>query len=92
MVVASGDSGSAGCDFPGAFAAQNGVGVNGIASTPFNVAAGGTDFDVTAANYASTYWNNNTTGASAKSYIPETTWNDSCAQSFTGSLKGCDLA
>ncbi len=90
VVVASGDSGSAGCDFPGPFASQAGLTVNGIASTPFNVAAGGTDFDVTAANYASTYWNNNTTGGSAKSYIPETTWNDSCAQNFTGSLTACN--
>jgi subtilase family serine protease len=90
VVVASGDSGSAGCDFPGPFASQAGLAVNGIASTPFNVAAGGTDFDVTAANYASTYWNNNTTGGSAKSYIPETTWNDSCAQNFTGSLAACN--
>ena len=93
VVVAAGDSGSAGCDFPGVFAAQNGVGVNGIASTPFNVAAGGTDFDITAANYGSTYWNIGNispTQQSARSYIPETTWDDSCAQSFTGSLKGCD--
>lgn len=93
VVVAAGDNGSAGCDFPGVFAAQNGVGVNGIASTPFNVAAGGTDFDITATNYVSSYWNSTNapnSRASAKSYIPETTWNDSCAQSFTGSLKGCD--
>ena len=93
VVVASGDSGSAGCDFPGPFAALFGLAVNGIASTPFNVAAGGTDFDVTAANYASTYWNN-TNGAgeaSAKSYIPETPWNDSCAQNFTGSAAACDF-
>jgi Pro-kumamolisin, activation domain/Bacterial Ig-like domain (group 3) len=96
VIVASGDSGSAGCDFPGPFAAQLGVAVNGIASTPFNVAAGGTDFDITAANYASTYWNDANgnapgTQASAKSYIPETSWNDSCAQNFTGSLAACDF-
>ena len=75
--------------------------VNGIASTPFNVAAGGTDFDITAA----TGWSKARTGvgetvptpvasrmsltnASAKSYIPETTWNDSCAQNFTGLTHG----
>jgi hypothetical protein len=93
VVVASGDSGSAGCDFPGPFASHGGLAVNGIASTPFNVAAGGTDFDVTAANYASTYWNTGNvspTQNSAKSYIPETTWNDSCAQNFTGSLAACN--
>src|SRR6202035_5038336 len=26
---------------------------------------------------------------SALSYIPETSWNDSCAQSFTAALNGC---
>jgi hypothetical protein len=95
VVVASGDSGSAGCDPPFVFpaAAQNAIAVNGIASTTFNVAAGGTDFDVTAPNYISTYWNTTNasgTEASAKSYIPETTWNDSCAQSFIDSQTVCD--
>jgi hypothetical protein len=57
--------------------------VNGLASTPYNVAVGGTDFD----DYfnASTYWNaasNTTTLASAKGYIPETTWNNSCTNAF----------
>jgi hypothetical protein len=63
--------------------AQAGLGVNGIGSTPYNVVTGGTDFNINAANYQSTYWNtsnNSTTGDSAKSYVPETSWNDSCAQ------------
>lgn len=96
VVVSAGDSGSAGCDDPNMEStAQYGPAVNGIASTPFNVAAGGTDFDVTASNYQSTYWNaaNNGPGGvndtSALSYIPETTWNDSCAQNFTGAISGC---
>ena len=46
VVVATGDSGSAGCDgLPDQSAAQAGLAVSGIASTPFNVAMGGTDFD-----------------------------------------------
>jgi hypothetical protein len=95
VVVSAGDSGSAGCDDPGLFpsASQFGQAVNGIASTPFNVAAGGTDFDITATNYPSAYWNPGNispTEASAKSYIPETPWNDSCAQNFTGSVAACD--
>jgi hypothetical protein len=84
VVIAAGDNGSAGCDPAPAPANQNaatqGLAVSGIASTPFNVAAGGTDFD-DATNQA-TYWSaNNTSGsqASALGYIPETTWNDSCA-------------
>jgi hypothetical protein len=102
VIVSAGDNGSAGCDDPNTetAAGQNGVnfgsGVNGIASTPFNVAVGGTDFDITAANYQSTYWGagnvsdiNGVKDISALSYIPETTWNDSCAQNFMGALTGC---
>ena len=82
VVVSSGDSGSAVCDdFNSAEYATHGLAVNGFASTPYNVAVGGTDFDQTAAT-APNYWsatNNPTTGASALGYIPETTWNQSCA-------------
>jgi subtilase family serine protease len=82
VLISAGDSGSAVCDdFNSEAAASKGLAVSGFASTPYNVAVGGTDFDQTAAT-APTYWNatnNATTGASAKSYIPETTWNDSCA-------------
>lgn len=88
--VSSGDNGSAGCDDPtlngknNYIAASSGAAVSGLASTPFNVALGGTDFNQTAAT-APTYWNtnNDTHGASAIGYIPETTWNESCAQSGT---------
>jgi hypothetical protein len=90
VVISSGDSGAAGCDnYQGAERepAQNGLMVNGLASTPYNVAVGGTDFMNFGPTWtvlnpgASTYWNltNDSNQASAKSYIPETTWNDSCA-------------
>ncbi len=82
VVISSGDAGSAGCDnFNVQVSAADGLAVSGFASTPYNVAVGGTDFDQTPAT-ASTYWkatNDPSTAASAKSYIPETTWNDSCA-------------
>jgi len=83
VLVAAGDGGSALCDEQsGLLWASQGLTVSGAASTPFNVAVGGTDFsDV---NAWSTYWsssNNATTQASALSYIPETTWNDTCARS-----------
>jgi Pro-kumamolisin, activation domain/Bacterial Ig-like domain (group 3) len=82
VVIAAGDGGSAGCDdFDSELAAVDGLAVSGFASTPYNVALGGTDFNQTPAT-APNYWNatnDPTTGASAKSYIPETTWNDSCA-------------
>lgn len=86
VFVSSGDNGSAGCDNPGG-PAQYGLNVNGLASTPFNAAVGGTDFN----QYKkwSTYWNstnNSTTQQSAIGYIPETTWNDSCTNSIWGTL------
>lgn len=88
VFVSSGDNGAAGCDYPG-FPAQYGLNVNGLASTPFNAAVGGTDFN----EYQkwSTYWsstNNPTTQQSAKGYIPETTWNDSCTNSLFQTLQG----
>ena len=93
VLLGSGDSGSAGCDsanlIVGEIAAQYGLAVSGFASTPFDVAVGGTDFALTQSNYG-TYWSTtNTTPyqSSAKSYIPETTWSYSCADS--GALTGC---
>jgi len=75
--VSSGDGGSAGCDQDSAYA-TNGLAVNAIASTPFNVAVGGTDFNdlTTTASYWGTQ--NDVHEANALSYIPEMTWNDSC--------------
>jgi hypothetical protein len=85
VFVAIGDCGSAGCDEPYEVSggqnitapASQGFGVNGLASTPYNVAVGGTEFND--AGSPSTYWNpsNNAQLASAKGYIPEIAWNDS---------------
>jgi len=94
VTVASGDNGSAGCDNPNTeTAAQFGLAVSGIASTPFNIAVGGTDFDSSLSGYPAPFWNtaNTTTTppipSSALSYIPEVPWNDSCAAA--GLLTGC---
>ncbi|HET9406631.1 MAG TPA: protease pro-enzyme activation domain-containing protein, partial [Candidatus Sulfotelmatobacter sp.] len=80
VYVAAGDSGAAGCD-EGQSAAANGIAVSGFASTPYNVAVGGTDFGDTYAGTNSTYWNsvNSPYYASALSYVPEIPWNGSCA-------------
>lgn len=77
VFVSSGDNGSAACDNP-ATPAQYGLNVNGIASTPFNAAIGGTDFNQY--NSQPTYWNpnNGANEESAKGYIPEVAWNNSC--------------
>ncbi len=84
VFVASGDAAAAGCDdFDTATFAVGGIAVNGLASTPYNFATGGTDFADTFDNANSTYWSttNSATGKSAKSYVPEMTWDDSCASS-----------
>ena len=85
VVLAAGDSGSAGCDghdnAPPA-PAEFGLQVSGFASTPYNVAVGGTDFNDLAAPF--TFWStttNPTTQESAKGYIPEVPWNDTCTSS-----------
>ena len=87
VLVSSGDGGSAGCDnFDFQATAELGLAVSGFASTPYNVAVGGTDFDQNSSD-ASNFWsatNNATTAVSALSYIPETTWNDSCAGMASG--------
>src|SRR5882757_3148524 len=106
VVVSTGDSGSAGCDpDPSGVspnAAVDGLAVSGIASTPFNVAVGGTDFDATAQPVTppNQFWSatNGPTFASALMYIPETTWDDSlCAINFPAMCnavdqQGADLA
>jgi hypothetical protein len=87
VLSATGDSGAAGCDTAGVQGAGEGIAVNGLASTPYNIAVGGTDFYMP--NGGAAFWNtsNNTANqASAKGYIPETPWNESCTNSvFTTS-------
>jgi len=84
VFVASGDSGSAGCDpaQSGSSSGKNtttpasyGFAVNGLASSPYNVAVGGTQFN----DASGSYWNtaNNSQMASARGYIPEAVWNQS---------------
>ena len=77
-IVSSGDAGGAGCDNPNdGIPALNGPGVNGLASTPYNVAVGGTQFDE--GTNPNTYWGfvSSVDGTSVKSYIPEKVWNES---------------
>jgi len=82
VILSAGDGGSAGCDkFDTQTTATQGLAVSGLASTPFDIAVGGTDFNQF--NNWSQYWNVTNapvTQASAKGYIPEIPWNDSCAQ------------
>jgi hypothetical protein len=82
IFVSSGDNDAAVCDDRDtAAAASDGIAVNGWASTPYNVAVGGTDFSDTFFRTNASYWNasNSATYGSARSYIHEIPWNDSCA-------------
>jgi len=77
-MVSSGDNGSAGCDNDNTQEyAVSGQAVNGFASTPYNVAVGGTDFYytdyATGAASISNYWNTAASqlpAVSIKGYIP----------------------
>jgi len=76
-------AGDAGADTSDQFApaAVSGLNVSGFASTPYDVAVGGTDFGDAYLGASSTYWGatNGPYYNSALSYIPEIPWNDSCA-------------
>ncbi len=84
-MVSAGDNGSAGCDNDNTEEyAISGQAVSGFASTPYDVAVGGTDFYytdyATGAASISNYWNTAASqlpAVSIKGYIPEQPWNDS---------------
>ena len=77
-LLATGDTGAEGCDNLGETTAIGGVFVSALAATPFTVAVGGTMFNENGQD--ATYWNtaNDTALGSAKSYIPEDVWNETC--------------
>jgi hypothetical protein len=79
-MVSSGDSGAAECDDPNSAPATHGQSVNLLASTAFNVAVGGTQFNEH--GNPGLYWgatNNQSNLGSALKYIPEDVWNESCS-------------
>jgi subtilase family serine protease len=89
VFVSAGDENAASCDAD-LKKATHGIGISGWASTPYNVAVGGTDFGDTFAGTNASYWNtkNTTTFGSAKSYINEIPWNDSCASVLITTFNG----
>jgi hypothetical protein len=101
VFVSTGDNGAAGCDpqGSGSTAAENGVAVSGVASTPFDTAVGGTEFNELGAGETpapatteATFWSatNGPGFESALGYIPEMVWNDSCSPTTVGSP--CDTS
>jgi Pro-kumamolisin, activation domain/Bacterial Ig-like domain (group 3) len=84
VLVSAGDNGSAGCDNPNTeVAAQYGLQVNGLGSTPYNISVGGTDFDILYSSFPASFTsyvsatNTLANHRSALKYIPEEPWNDS---------------
>ncbi|MGB6404304.1 MAG: Ig-like domain repeat protein, partial [Candidatus Sulfotelmatobacter sp.] len=84
VFVSAGDNGSAGCDDADTQQeAIYGLQVSGFASTPWNIAVGGTDFYysdyATGAASAANLWNatNDANLGSLKAHVPEQVWNDS---------------
>jgi uncharacterized protein (TIGR03437 family) len=74
-VNSSGDSGAAGCDANGVSSATLGLATRFPSDVPEVTAVGGTEFN----EQTGSYWNsiNDSNGASALSYIPESVWNTS---------------
>ncbi len=67
--------------------------MSGFASTQYNVAVGGTDFADSYEGTNAQYWKkkNNATYGSAKSYVPEIPWNDSCASTLITNTVGYNV-
>ena len=89
IYVSSGDEGAASSNANGT-TATDGITVSAFATTPYNVAVGGTDFSDTYNRQVSQYWSltNGTYFNSALSYIPEIPWNDSCASQLVANAIG----
>jgi pseudomonalisin len=77
VFVSSGDNGAYG----GVPWGNQALAVSGFASTPYNVAVGGTQFNDSGGNY----WGTNDV---ALSYIPEVGWDEQCGQAYAGSGGG----
>ena len=100
IFTSSGDAGASGCApayTGGSTEAFPGIGITGWGETVYNVSVGGTDFEdaynATKGNPTvpiSTYWNtsNTVTDGSAKSYVPEIPWNDSCSGYLLANYEG----
>jgi subtilase family serine protease len=91
IFVASGDNGTSGdrneIDSQGLF-------VNGLADSAYNVSVGGTDFYDTALGETSKYWHNanKVGGQSVLSYVPEIPWNNACSSSIIWKFVGAPSA
>jgi subtilase family serine protease len=93
VLVSSGDSGSAGCDSSASLSpTSNGLAVNGVASTPYNIAVGLTEFADRPLASSYSKQADSTGYTSVIGYIPETAWNETCDPTRTSASTNCILA
>ena len=105
IFVSSGDENAASSDhggetctgFPnnGEFTcAEDGINISGWMSSPYDVSVGGLDFaDVVLGESSEFFFPfNNEFFGSARSYVPEQPWNDSCAGSLLSEFAGSTVA
>jgi subtilase family serine protease len=93
VMVSSGDSGSAGCDSSTGSIAFYGRQVNGLASAPWNIAVGGTDFYYPGSlSSIFNFWSQTNDGknGSLLQSLPEQPWNDSIYGKNLGSASGIE--
>jgi subtilase family serine protease len=105
VFVAAGDQGPGFCE-PYAAWMKNGIDINAWAATPYAVAVGATDFSEVYSGTQAQYWDLSRRSTSsnfyqsALSYVPEMTWNSSCASPqvyekfnpFQGRTRFCNSA
>ncbi|MGH9606009.1 MAG: protease pro-enzyme activation domain-containing protein [Terracidiphilus sp.] len=82
-LVASDDSGAAGCS-AGTAITGTGKAVNGLCSSPYSTCVGGTEFNE--GSNSAAYWSavNSASDGSAFQYIPEEVWNESGSNGGSG--------
>ncbi|WP_041598080.1 Ig-like domain repeat protein [Granulicella tundricola] len=89
VLVSAGDNGSSACLAQNThFATSLGFGVSGLASTPYNTAVGGTEFNDPTPD---TFWTPtiNADQSSAKGYVPEYVWNETCNTAAPTTTSNC---
>jgi uncharacterized repeat protein (TIGR01451 family) len=89
IFVSSGDEAAAETDHRSEVAIH-GISVSAFTSTPYNVSVGGTDFGDVPSGTSAAFWNS-TNGIyydSAKGYVTEIPWNESCASQVLATYHG----
>ena len=90
IFVSAGDGGADGYYNDRGTPGTHGISINGLASTEWNVAVGGTDFQDQYFGNTADYWypTNLPILQSARSYVPEIPWNGSCASELFAAYNG----